>query len=293
MPILKTLEDIKSYPFSSMEVPTKVLMVKPDYFSVVYSINPHMKAKDGSPVKVDESRALFQWEKLKDKCKELGLKVMTIPGQENLPDMVFAANQSLPLDSKNILLSKMAHKEREPEVPYFTHFFENHGIQAKSLPEKVGKFEGTGDGLWHYGMDLLWCGHGFRTDMKAIEYLGEDLSLAVVPLELVNDYFYHLDTCMCILNSRTVAWVPKAFSEKSAELIDKFFPTTIEIPLEEARDFFACNSWSVDGKNVLVPTNTPTMKSKLEAHGFIVHELDTSEFIKAGGSIFCMKLAYF
>lgn len=276
-----------------MEFPTKVLMVKPDYFQVEYSINPHMEAEEGKEVSIDEQRALFQWEKIKEKCAEFDLKVFTIPGQENLPDMVFAANQTLPLDSKNVLLSKMAYPQRQPEIPFFSDFFEHHGYQVKNLPEQVTKFEGTGDALWHYGMDLLWCGHGFRTDMNAIEYLGNDLSLAVVPLELVNEYFYHLDTCMCILDSRTVAWVPKAFSEESAKLIDNFFPNTIEIPLDEAKEFFACNSWAVDGKNVLVPNESKVMKQKLEAHNFIVHELDTSEFIKAGGSIFCMKLAFF
>lgn len=293
MPVLKSLEEIQSHPFSAMEPPQKVLLVRPDYFSIEYAINPHMRPNEGTIGNVDEKRALYQWEKLKEKCSELGLKVFTIPGQENLPDMVFAANQVLPFDSKNFLIGKMAHQQRAPEVSYIKDFFEHRGYHALELPENVEKFEGTGDALWHFGMDLLWCGHGFRTDTQAIEHLGNDLNIAVVPLELTNEYFYHLDTCMCILNSNTVAWVPKAFSEESAELIDKFFPKTIEIPLEEAKEFFSCNSWSPDGKNVLVPTGSKTLKAKLEAHNFIIHELDTSEFIKAGGSIFCMKLAFF
>jgi len=293
MPILNDLEDLKNYPFSSLDLPSKVLMVTPEHFNVDYSINPHMESVEGELPKIDEKRALFQWEKLKEKVSEFGLKVYSLNGKEDLPDMVFSANQTLPLDSKTVLMSKMAFEERRGEVPFFSDFFENRGYQVKKLPEEVNMLEGTGDALWHYGMDLLWCGHGFRTDQSAINYLGNELNLAVAPLKLVDEYFYHLDTCMCLLDSKTVAWVPKAFSNESAELIDNFFPKTIEIPIDEAREFFSCNSWSVDGKNILVPYGAEIMKKKLEDHGYIVHELDTSEFIKAGGSIFCLKLAFF
>lgn len=293
MPLLETLEDLKSYPFSPYDAPGKVLMVKPDFYNVSYQINPHMVDESGELPNIDENRAVFQWEKLKTKLEELGLKSFVIPGQEGLPDMVFAANQTFPIDSNYVLLSKLAHDERKSEVQFFADFFDHHGIGVKELPEDVEKFEGTGDALWHHGMDLIWCGHGFRTDLKAIDYLANTLGLAVAPLELVDENFYYLDTCMCILNSRTVAWTPKAFSEKSQELIDGFFPERIEISYEEAKETLACNSISVDGKNILIPQGAKTLKEKLINHEFIPHELDVGEFHKAGGSLFCLKLAFF
>lgn len=293
MPLLKNLDELKSYPFSAYDAPSKILMVKPDFYNVSYQINPHMADESGGLPSIDEKRAVFQWEKLKAKLEELGLKTFVIPGQESLPDMVFAANQSFPIDSKHILLSKMAHDERKGEVSFFADFFDHHGYTVKELPEDVEKFEGTGDALWHYGMDLIWCGHGFRTDMKAVEYLADTLGLPVAPLKLVDENFYHLDTCMCILNSRTVVWTPKAFSEESQKIIDGFFPERIEIPYEEAKETLACNSISVDGKNILIPQGAKTLKEKLLNHSFIPHELDVGEFHKAGGSLFCLKLAFY
>lgn len=293
MPILDELDTLKSYPFSAGDIPTKVLMVAPNHYGVDYIINPHMKTATGELPVVDEKRATFQWEKLKAKIEELGLKVSVVRGQENLPDMVFSANQILPLDSKRVLASKMATKERAAEVEFLMNYFKNHGYVVKELPENIERFEGTGDGIWHHGMELLWIGYGPRTSYSAVEYLGNDLDLAVVPLELIDENFYHLDTCFAIINSRTVVWSPKAFSKKSQELIDKFFPTTIEIPYDEAKEHFSCNCWSVDGKNVIIPVDTPILKKKLEAHNFIVHEVDTSEYLKSGGSVFCLKLAYF
>jgi N-dimethylarginine dimethylaminohydrolase len=293
MPILDEINELKKYPFSAGNIPRNVLMVTPEYYGVEYVINPHMKTVSGELPLVDENRALFQWEKLKEKIEELGLKVSVIGGKEGLPDMVFSANQILPLDSKRVLASKMATKQREDEVKYFKGFFQNHGKEVKELPADVEKFEGTGDGIWHHGMELLWIGHGLRSSYSAIEYLGDDLGLPVVPLKLVDEHFYHLDTCMAIIDSKTVVWTPKAFSNESQKLIDDFFPITIEIPYEEAKNHFSCNCWSVDGKNVITPINTPILKSKLESHGFQVHEIDTSEFLKSGGSVFCLKLAYY
>ena len=293
MPLLLQLEDLQSYAFSPLESPSKVLMVRPDHFDVEYQINPHMKGESQELPTIDKQRALFQWEKLKEKCEEIGLSVTTIPPHEGLPDMVFAANQSLPLDSKRVLLSRMAHKERAEEGQYFKEFFENHGMTALELPEEVGKFEGTGDAIWHPGMDLLWCGQGFRTDRTATTYLGEKLGLALAPLTLVDPYFYHLDTCMCIIDVQTVVWTPKAFSERSQRMIDGFFKRKIEVSYEEAKTTFACNSWSPDGENVFLPLGAKQLKADLSNLGYKVHELDTSEFIKAGGSVFCMKLAYF
>lgn len=293
MPLLQNLDELKSYPFSAYDAPGKILMVKPDFYNVSYQINPHMADESGDLPKVDEKRAIFQWEKLKAKLEELGQKTFVIPGQENLPDMVFAANQSFPIDSKHVLLSRMAHDERKDEVQFFADFFDHHGVTVKELPSEVEKFEGTGDALWHYGMDLIWCGHGFRTDMKAVNYLANTLGLPVAPLELVDESFYHLDTCMCILNSRTVVWTPKAFSEESQKMIDGFFPETIEIPYDEAKETLSCNSISVDGKNILIPQGAKTLKEKLQNHDFIPHELDVGEFHKAGGSLFCLKLAFY
>lgn len=268
-------------------------MISPDHFSIEYAINPHMVDEQGELLKVDHNRALFQWERMKDKVEELGLKVFVLPGQEGFPDMVFSANQTLPLDSKRVMMGKMASEERRGEVQFVRDFFENHGIEVKDCPEEISSFEGTGDGLWHPGMDLLWLGHGFRTSFDAVEYLGEGLDLPVAPLKLVDESFYHLDTCFNIIDSQTVVWTPKAFSEESQELIDKFFKVRIEIPYEEAKATLSCNCWSIDGKNVLVPQGSNTLKEKLGNHGFVVHELDSGEFLKAGGSIFCMKLAFF
>ena len=43
---------------------------------------------------------------------------------------------------------------------------------------------------------------------------------------------------------------------------------------------------------MLIQKGNPVTKEGLETAGFRVLELDTSEFIKSGGSVFCMKLQH-
>jgi N-dimethylarginine dimethylaminohydrolase len=45
------------------------------------------------------------------------------------------------------------------------------------------------------------------------------------------------------------------------------------------------------GKHVLIESSCEGTARMLEAEGFPVVRLDTSEFLKAGGSVFCMKQA--
>jgi N-dimethylarginine dimethylaminohydrolase len=40
---------------------------------------------------------------------------------------------------------------------------------------------------------------------------------------------------------------------------------------------------------VLIQEGCDGTVDRLRAHGFVPVELDTSEFLKAGGSVFCMK----
>ena len=62
----------------------------------------------------------------------------------------------------------------------------------------------------------------------------------------------------------------------------------IKVPLEEALKF-ACNATVLD-RDVVVPKGCPQTVKALTQNGFQVHELDFSEFIKAGGAAKCLVL---
>ena len=112
--------DFRIEQLSSRCSPTSVLMVTPNHFDVLYVINPHMKGNVGN---IDKDLARQQWHHLKQCYEDLGFPVHIIQGQPNLPDMVFAANQSFPyVDNQNnkvVIISRMASQHRVPEVEFF------------------------------------------------------------------------------------------------------------------------------------------------------------------------------
>jgi N-dimethylarginine dimethylaminohydrolase len=110
----------------------------------------------------------------------------------------------------------------------------------------------------------------------------------VVGLELADPEFYHLDTCLAALDRATIAWVPAAFTDRSRELIDVLPLEKIAVPEAEARASFAANLHCPDGDNVIIDQANTTTIDRLTAEGYTVHPVDTSEFRKAGGSVFCL-----
>lgn len=285
--------DFKLNDLESMPLPHRVLMVKPSYFDVEYVINPHMEGQLG---KVDNMRAKSEWDFLVTGFKELGFDVQILDGEPGLPDMVFCANQSLPYsdgETHKVIMSRMYADQRKPEVPIIEKWFEKQGYEILHLsPDNVDSFEGMGDALWHPKKRLLWGGYGIRTSKEAYVEISKLLDVPVILLELIDDRYYHLDTCMCMLSMNTVMIYPDAFSEKSLKLIYHLFDRVIESTSYEAEKFLSVNAFCPDGKNVMIQQGSTDVNKKLRDAGFSIHEYSTYQFLKSGGSVFCMKLVY-
>lgn len=276
----------------SMPLPKEALMVQPTYFSVDYVINPHMTDNVG---RVDKIEAKTEWNILENTFDQIGIKVHQIEGEKGLPDMVFCANQSLPFISedgdRHVIMSIMHADERKDEVAYIEQWYRQNGYKIHYLDkENIDDFEGCGDAIWHTGKRLLWGGYGYRSSVQAYETVAEIFGIPVIALELVDESFYHLDTCFCVLNEKTVLIYPEAFTEEGLALINEVFENVIHASKYEATELFACNATCPDGKNVIIQRGCTDINKKLRDAGFAVHEISTGEFLKSGGSVFCMKM---
>lgn len=276
----------------AMPLPKETLMVTPRYFSVDYVINPHMTKNVGA---VNKMNAQNEWDFLKSTFNQLGIAVHEIEGVEGLPDMVFCANQSLPFIDENgirhVVLSIMHAEQRKDEVPYIEQWYRQNGYNIHHLDNtKIDDFEGCGDAIWHTGRRLLWGGYGYRSSLKAYESISNLFDVPIIALELVDEAFYHLDTCLCVLDDQTVLIYPNAFTPEGLELINAVFDTVIKATKYEATKLFACNATCPDGQNVIIQQGCTDVNKKLRDAGFAVHEVSTSEFLKSGGSVFCMKM---
>lgn len=277
-----------------MPSPSGFLMCEPDHYDVTAVLNPYMANGIG---KVDRELARRQWRSIKDAFEGLGKPVKTIAPVAGLEDMVFAANQSmLGLTSrmeKVCLLSQMRHPARRGEVPHYERWFTAEGYRIARLSDPGVTFEGMGDCLWHPGKRLLWGGYGFRTDPEVYEEVARAFEAPVILLKLVNERFYHLDTCFCPLNQEAVLIYPPAFSPESLELILKIFPIVLAAEEREATQLMPCNAAIVDSRTAILHKGAGQAVHHLKAIGLDVIEVDTSEFLKSGASVFCLKMALY
>lgn len=285
----------------SRREPSKVLMATPDYFDIIDVKNPHMEGQAGN---LDKEKAAHQWKSLKSVYEELVVRgileeVRIVPGAMGCEDMVFAANQTfpmiLPAGEKAAVISKMKHPSRQREVPFFEKFFSAQGYKIIHL-EETELFEGMGDTIPHPGKRLVYGGYGHRSEPEAYEEISRKLGLKVIALELKDERFYHLDTCFVPLDKEAVMLTSEAFTPDGMKMIQSLFSRVIEIPMEEAAGNFALNAHVIHnerGKVAILQKGNKETVSKLQEAGYEVREVDTSEFMKSGGSVFCMKMMYY
>lgn len=278
-------------------LPRRVLVADPREFDLVYAINPHMRDSDGKLRRVDRSLARAQWTGFVDALAASGLDVQVVPALDGQPDLVFCANQALPIaadvapDGRACLVpSRMAHAERRGEVGHVVAALERLGYRADA-PCDHSPMEGMGDGLLHPGRRLLWAGVGPRSARPAWEQVAARYRLPTLLLELIDADFYHLDTALALLSEDACLWHPPALAPRSRELVRALFPRAIEADSEEARRFLACNAFCADGRRVFIDAGASRTAIALAREGFDVVRLDSGEFLKSGGSLFCMKLA--
>ena len=268
----------------TMTEPIRILMCAPDHYDVDYVINPWM---EGNIHKSSQDKAVEQWSKLNHVLNDIA-QVDLVQGQAGVPDMVFTANAGLVLGD-NVVLSRFYHPERQGEEPYFKQWFEDNGFNVFELPQDL-PFEGAGDALLDREGRWLWAGYGFRSELDSHPYIAKWLDIEVLSLRLIDDRFYHLDTCFCPLTGGYLLYYPAAFDSYSNHIIEKRVPADKRIAIAEADAInFACNTVNV-GQTVVMNKVTQELKQRLNDLEFEVIETPLTEFLKAGGAAKCLTL---
>ena len=286
------------------------LVCPPVHFGVRYAINPQMVktfSGEGEPVNMD--KVFQQWAGLVHFLARAGADLRFLPPHPAFPDMVFTANAGF-VHADTLFLSRFRHKERRDESAVVHKYFAKRlEIPVHVLPEFFCDvdneyhpifFEGQGD-VARYGK-ILVCGYGIRSNFYGIDVLcREALSVDgthTVCLELVDEHFYHLDTCFCPMGN-DILWYPQAFSPEAQEkvhaLVHKANGHLISASAEDAHRL-ACNGLYLEpreGHRVLITSPLSTeLHVQLERLGIRVWQNDVSEFLKSGGGNRCLVLLF-
>ena len=267
-------------PAISVRTATKrtVLMCKPQFFTVVYRINPWMDPA----LPTDTSLAVKQWQTLHDTYVGLGFDVHLIDPIDGLPDMVYAANGGFVIDNQ-AYGAKFTHVERQPEGPAYMDWFGANGFDVR-VPVETN--EGEGDFL--LVGDVILAGTGFRSDSNSHAELSNIAGRPVITLRLVNPSFYHLDTAVAVLDDTNIAYLPSAFDAASLAILQERYPDAVIVTEEDAA-ILGLNSYS-DGYNVVIAARAKDFERQLRARGYNPIGVDQSELLLGGGGVKCCTL---
>lgn len=258
----------------------RVLMCPPTFFDVEYEINPWMHI--GNPVQPELARR--QWQALYGIYADcLGWDVALIEPVSGLPDMVFTANGGLVIGGK-VVLPQFRQPERQGETAYFERWFRDNSFV--DLVRPAHDFEGEGDALlWR---DVLFAGYPWRSDKPSHEELAKAFDIEVVGLQLIDARFYHLDTAFAVIDERTVALYPAAFTNESLAQVKRVVPNVIEASAADAVAY-GLNSMS-DGENVVISDRAQGLIECYRSIGKRVWPTPIGEFQKSGGGVKCLTL---
>ena len=260
----------------------KLLLCPPIYFDVTYEINPWMSTHN----KVNHDKVQQEYEVLKKTYENLGVKIIEIKQDSTLPDMVYATDFGIVVKN-NFISANFKYKERKPEAKLATRYLEEKGFVIKSLPKTVF-FEG-GDLLKIE--NTFFLGYGQRSSIEAATYLSAYLVAEVIPLELIDPYYFHLDTAFMPLTQDTAVIYPKAFTSKGLETIRNKFKTVIEAAFEDSL-LFACNGVVLSNTLIIGRGISEELKAQIITAGFVVVEVPMDEYRKGGGSVRCVTLLF-
>ncbi len=288
-----------------------VLMGDPSHFSVVGGANPHTRDRYGRRKSVDRALAIEQWGRMRDLLRELGLHVAILPPHASHPGLVYPANAGFRHGDVFVLSNLVP--TRAGEQPIYRESVASLGLRCATI---ASRFEGEADlfpagdaWLFTHGAirrqrfvpRLGWPPwkrvYGFRSDPRALDEIEAIAALGkrVLRVELVDERYYHGDTCLCSFGPGReflIACTAVLHAASAARLRERFRDRMIEIGEADAA-IYAANSFALEagGESQLVMPEgvSARLVDEVRARGARVLTADVSEFHKkGGGSVKCM-----
>jgi dimethylargininase len=227
---------------------------------------------------IDVARAIAQHEAYQDCLRELGVRVVSLPAEPELPDAVFVEDPALVFDEVAII-SVMGAPSRRAEAKSLAEALSNYR-PIKFLTEPATL---DGGDVMCAGRKVF-VGLSLRTNREGVAQLRDVLEpydYVVQPVDVRG--CLHLKSACSYLGKGAVlvnrAWID-AEPLHEVELID--------VPAEEPA---AANALLVNDVEVL-PDSFPKTRALLEGRGFPVRAIDVSELQKAEAGVTCTSLIF-
>ena len=205
--------------------------------------------------------------------------------------MCFAANAGLVLGDQ-FIASTFRVYQRQPETPIYSQWFKRSGFEiVDSLVD--APFEGEGDALLQADGESgprLWAGYGVRSSLESHQAICETLHLEVVSLRLVDERFYHLDTCFAPLGDGRVMYYCAGVRRDVAARNPQPRAGGSAPRDPGSRRHAVCLQRTPARSHDCDELRRASLRRKLEAWGYEVVISPVDEFMLAGGAVKCLCL---
>jgi dimethylargininase len=232
----------------------------------------------GSSEPIDTDLARQQHRLYCSALERLGLSLLAIASDDELPDCCYVEDAALVIGNKGIITAPGA-AARRGETAAVEEMLGDH--------KEIHRIEGpaTLDGGDVLRIDdRVYVGLSERTNEDAVEQLANLVAgdgYEVVAIE-VRDIL-HLKSACTYLGGDVITWLPGHLEDPAFARYQK-----IAVPPREAH---AANCLSVNG-TVLIPTGAPETRARIEQAGFETVEIDISESSKTGGGLTCTSILF-
>ena len=229
---------------------------------------------DRTPINVERARA--QHEQYREALRGLGLDVISLPEQPDLPDSVFVEDTAIVLEEVAVLTNPGA-SSRKPEVDSVAAALASHRQLLRITPPAT--LDG-GDVLTVGKM--IYIGLTLRSNAAAVEQLRQLLNpygYVVMGMPVTN--CLHLKTGITQVAEKTLLINP--------DFIDKkYFPGYDFIEVDPSEPH-AGNALLIDG-TIVFPAAFPKTRERLMRLGRPIVTVEADELAKAEGGVTCCSL---
>jgi N-dimethylarginine dimethylaminohydrolase len=253
-------------------------------FQIAWEINPHMK-KGATSFSV----AVQEHHRFITALKFTGADVHEVPFIRGAYDSVFMKDSAIvKAETKQIkaFLATFKTNERATETQARARALEKLGVTV--CGQATTYFEG-GDFV-DTCSDFSFLGYGFRTDKDVSSELSDFMDKEVIPLEIVDPHFYHLDTALnaTIMDENCYVFAYRnAFSENSWKLLQSLPSINlVEVSRKEAM-LFGLN-WVESDNTIILGSFVPEIMDHLRLLGKSIVHTPLTQFQLAGGSAACL-----
>lgn len=251
------------------------------HFAVVRGVSGNYDRciqENGHHNKIDFQLAREQHQQYCQTLQQLGLTLIKVDADDNLPDCCFIEDTAI-IAGETAIITRMQAPSRALETTEVKKLLANYKTTKEILPP--GFIDG-GDVLRINKQ--IYIGISERTNSEAVEQVKTLVTGAgyeVIPVEIKGTL--HLKTACTYLGEGVMLIASGHFDQSVFTAYKK-----ITVPEEEA---YSANCLAVNGK-VIVPGGYTRTREYIEKEGFKTVEVDISEFRKGNGGLTCLSIIF-